>query len=177
MRQVKRVGAAALALTIHIGAPALASDGRIVITQAAALAGGVTPGDKPGFPVSITESGSYRLGSNLWPTARRSAIVVSPEAQDVTIDLNGFALKGRNKAKHGITFGNDAIRSLEVRNGATAEFADSAIDVSRSTIGVFENLRIHSNGGDGILTGQDARISNNTIATNMGRGSNADTVI
>jgi hypothetical protein len=43
----------------------VASDGRIEINQAKALAGGVTPGDTPGFPVSITVGGSYVLTSDL----------------------------------------------------------------------------------------------------------------
>lgn len=34
-------------------------------TQARALAGGVTPADLPGFPVTISEPGSYRLASDL----------------------------------------------------------------------------------------------------------------
>ena len=48
-------------------APALAVDGVIEINQARALAGGVTPGDTAGFPVSLNDSGSYRLTSDLVP--------------------------------------------------------------------------------------------------------------
>ena len=39
-------------------------DGVILIDQAHALAGSVTPGDGPGFPISITRPGSYRLQSS-----------------------------------------------------------------------------------------------------------------
>ena len=42
-----------------------ASDGVIEINQARALQGGVTEGDTPGFPVTISQSGSYRLTGNL----------------------------------------------------------------------------------------------------------------
>ena len=47
------------------GADATATDGVVLIDQARALAGNVTPGDAPGFPVTISEPGSYRLASDL----------------------------------------------------------------------------------------------------------------
>ena len=72
---------------------ALAVDGQIAITQARAMAGGVTPGDAPGFPVSINLPGSYVLSSGLTvPDANTSAIVIN--ADHVTVDLNGFAILG-----------------------------------------------------------------------------------
>ena len=52
---------------------ALAVDGVTLIDQNKALAGSVTPGDTPGFPVTISQPGSYRLSGNLerCPTATR----------------------------------------------------------------------------------------------------------
>lgn len=41
--------------------PAQAADGQILISQAKALAGNVTHGDAPGFPVTLTQPGSYQL--------------------------------------------------------------------------------------------------------------------
>jgi hypothetical protein len=59
------------------------------INRASALAGNVTPGDAPGFPVTISRPGSYRLTGNL--------IVTNPDfdavkvvADNLTLDLNGF---------------------------------------------------------------------------------------
>src|SRR5436190_432567 len=70
-----------------------AVDGIILIDQNRALAGGVTPGDAPGFPVTISQRGSYRLASDLIvPNANTTAIVVN--ANNVTIDLNGFSIIG-----------------------------------------------------------------------------------
>lgn len=72
---------------------ASAVDGVIEINQTKALAGGITPGDDPGFPVTISQPGSYRLTGNLTVTATNiSAIVVFFD--DVTIDLNGFSITG-----------------------------------------------------------------------------------
>src|ERR1035438_128341 len=70
-------------------------DGVILIDQNKALAGNVTPGDTPGFPVTISQPGSYRLDSNLTvPDVNTTAIVIA--ADNVTIDLNGFAILGNN---------------------------------------------------------------------------------
>src|SRR5947207_5818225 len=70
-----------------------AVDGVILIDQNRALAGGVTPGDAPGFPVTISVAGSYRLSGNLTvPDANTTAISIT--AKNVTIDLNGFSIIG-----------------------------------------------------------------------------------
>ena len=93
----KRGGWVAVAATIlSLGAsPALAVDGVIEINQAAALAGGITPCDAPGFPVTISQPGSYRLTSNLIvPDAATNGIQIT--ANDVTLDLNGFSIIGPN---------------------------------------------------------------------------------
>jgi len=45
--------------------PAGAVDGVIEINQAKAKAGAVTAGDTPGFPVTISAAGSYRLTGDL----------------------------------------------------------------------------------------------------------------
>lgn len=85
-----------VALTSFIAPVALfAVDGVILIDQNKVLAGNVTPGDLPGFPVTISQPGSYRLDSNLTvPSAATSAIVVT--AANVNIDLNGFSILGPN---------------------------------------------------------------------------------
>lgn len=75
----------------------LAVDGVIEINQASALAGAVNgslASDPAGFPVVITQPGSYRLTGNLSTTALvQSAIEI--QARDVTIDLNGFTVEGQ----------------------------------------------------------------------------------
>jgi parallel beta-helix repeat protein len=71
-------------------ATAPARDGVIEINQARARAGGITPGDTPNFPVQITTSGSYVLTGDL--ASSTSAIEIF--ADDVTIDLGGFELRG-----------------------------------------------------------------------------------
>src|SRR5947207_10653708 len=80
-------------LAIFTALPMYAVDGVVLINQSAALAGNVTPGDTPGFPVTISVSGSYRLSGNLTvPDANTTAIEI--DADNVTIDLNGFSIIG-----------------------------------------------------------------------------------
>ncbi len=70
-----------------------AVDGVILIDQNHALIGNITPGDAPGFPVTISQPGSYRLSGDLIvPDANTTAIQIT--ADHVTLDLNGFAIIG-----------------------------------------------------------------------------------
>ncbi len=62
--QIRTTGAlfaGVLLMSAALPGTAFAVDGQIAITQARAMAGGVTPGDAPGFPVTITQPGSYVL--------------------------------------------------------------------------------------------------------------------
>ncbi len=80
-------------LCLALAIAARAVDGVVLIDQQHALAGGVTPGDAPGFPVTISLPGIYKLSSNLTvPNADTSAIVITSDS--VTIDLNGFSILG-----------------------------------------------------------------------------------
>jgi len=87
--------ALACASPAHAGGPNAntSSGGVVTIDQAKAAAGGVTSGDTAGFPITISQSGSYRLASNLLlPDVNTTAIVVT--AANVTLDLGGFAIVG-----------------------------------------------------------------------------------
>ena len=72
---------------------ALADAGRREINQTCAVQTGCFPGDAPGFPVTITDSGSYRLTSNLnqIPASQDGLFLANSR---ITIDLNGFAIVG-----------------------------------------------------------------------------------
>ena len=70
-----------------------AANGVVRIDQDRALAGNVTLGDAPGFPVTISQSGSYRLSGNLTVT-NVDTTVIQVTADSVTLDLNGFSIIG-----------------------------------------------------------------------------------
>jgi hypothetical protein len=88
-----RLSAAALLLLLAslAAGPAIGADGVIEINQAAAEAGGITAGDAPGFPVTLSRSGSYRLTSNLASSSKANSLV-RITAPRVTLDLGGFTL-------------------------------------------------------------------------------------
>lgn len=54
---------------------------------------GCFPGDSSGFPITITNSGSYQLTSNIVVTSTTDN-VIEINADNVTLDLNGFSIIG-----------------------------------------------------------------------------------
>lgn len=81
------------ALTLFALVLATSSQAQVItIDQAKALAGNVTPGDAPGFPVTISRPGSYILSGRLEVPADTTGIEISSD--DVTLNLNGFAVRG-----------------------------------------------------------------------------------
>lgn len=95
-RSATRVAAALIAAALSAGpalaAPSGASPGVIEINQNKAMAGHVSPGDAAGFPVTLSQRGSYRLSGNLAVPANANGIYIT--AADVTLDLNGFSIQG-----------------------------------------------------------------------------------
>jgi len=136
-----------LATCLCLPGTALAIDGQRLITHAAALRGGVTPGDTPGFPVSITQSGSYRLATNLDIPVNRDGLLI--RANNVTIDLNGWRISGR-QARHGVAV-LMSYGSVTVRQGVIAGFTSSGIMGLGSGL-IVENVQI-SNVSTGIMGG------------------------
>lgn len=63
-----------------------------LIDQNKALAGGITPGDTPGFPITLSQPGSYKLTSNLTVPAGMDGIVMAVDG--ITLDLNGYTIAG-----------------------------------------------------------------------------------
>jgi hypothetical protein len=163
-------GALLVGLALFPAVPALAQ-GQVVITQSNALAGNVAPGDAPDFPVTLSQPGSYILGSNLAPGAGLDGIVAS--SADITIDLNGFRISGgpaggANNARIGVYGQSDR---LTVKNGTIGAFKLAGIYANGRGYLIVENVRI-VNGYYGIYapTGEFARIQNSTIATNQQTG-------
>jgi len=184
---------AAFALIIVAGlavaSTAFASDGVIEINQVRAKAGGVTPGDTPLFPVTISLPGSYRLTSNLDVTdasarpggtlaENTTAILVT--ANGVTIDLNGFAINGPCTggppcsplgSGEGIDSGTQV--GVMVVNGTVQGMGSAGVHLISGRGSLAEKLRAVSNGADGI----DAEtVTNCAAVSNGGFGIQAKTV-
>ena len=160
---LKSTFAATIALSFGIlnAAPALA-DGEILLTQAKALAGNVTPGDPPGFPIVLTQPGKYQFAGNIHPPANTVGIQVG--SYNVTIDLNGFQLHGSTVALFGVAGATDGVT---VENGTIEGFKYDGI-YPTGKFWIVRNMRIVKNARNGVghanvdhLTVLDSMISLN----------------
>ena len=149
--------------------PALpaAAEGATLITQEKALAGKVTPGDKLGFPVTISASGSYAFAGNLQVPAGKNGIVVA--ADNVTIELAGFRLAGGTLAAGGIVEGGANRSGITIRNGTITGFKQDAVRGTGSYWTV-EDMRIVFNGGHGVSAGHMLQLRDSTLWINKLNG-------
>jgi hypothetical protein len=93
-RWLMRLGVVGITLAASLSI-VRSSDAAVVrINQLRALHGGVTPGDGPGFPVTISRSGSYELTSNLKLPTTTGTVGIEITTENVEIDLNGFSIIG-----------------------------------------------------------------------------------
>jgi hypothetical protein len=169
----KFVIAAALIVTMAGAqrADGATADGVVLIDQSRALAGSVTPGDAPGFPITISVPGTYRLTSNL---AVGAGPVIEIAADEVTIDLDGFSISAQSGARTVAILSptNSPHTNLTIRNGTIAGFS-FAVFLNNSRFVSIGRLRVHrSRQGRGatILVGDNASIIDNNIFDNSSAG-------
>jgi hypothetical protein len=134
-------------------------------------------------PFLIAQPGSYIFTDNLTLASGSSAISV--QANNVTIDLNGFSLIGPG-ATSGLTTNGIAMSNfsnVEIRNGTVTDFPG---------VGILENtplakghriinMRVHTNGSNGIqVNGSDHLVKGCRVYSNGGYGiggSTSDTLV
>lgn len=139
---------------LGVAAPAAAQK---AINQAKANAGGVTPGDAPGFPVTISTPGSYQLTGNLTVNdANTHAIHIT--ADHVTLDLNGFRITGPGAPGNGFGIFTDTADNVTVANGTVASFGGGGVFLLGHSYRI-ENVRALSNGFRGIFVGSNSVIA------------------
>lgn len=140
-----------------------AAEGVVEINQTRAIAGGITPGDGPGFPVTIDAPGSYALTSNLTLTDPNTT-AVEITADDVSIDLRGFTLQGPVSCTgvgttleclptgtgYGIRDANSQWRTT-VTNGSVRGFARTGIDLQNDCR--IHAVKVFQNGDHGLFVG------------------------
>jgi hypothetical protein len=166
-------------LFIGVAETAHAVDGVIEINQASALAGGVTAGDAAGFPVTINQSGSYRLTGNLTlPNSNTTGIQIA--SPDVNIDLNGFGIFGPGTCAFcpatscdegtgsGVEAGPNAF-NVNVRNGIVRGVGLDGLRLFFR--GSVDNVVTSFNGGEGIhWTGGEGTVTGSESHANGGQG-------
>lgn len=170
--------------------PALAVDGVIEINQARAEEGGVSFNDAPGFPVSITQPGSYQLTGNLNVDRTTNAIYI--DSRYVTLDLNGFSIIGPVKCtpgtstcspagtggKSGISVSNNT-HYLTIKNGTVTGTGSVGVYCSNADACMIENLTVSHNSFTGIVGGSRSSIRNCRVHSNGSDGvsARANTVV
>ena len=107
-----------------------------------------TPGDS-GNSFIITNSGSYYLTTNLVGVSGKSGIKIA--ANNVTLDLNGFALLGWG-GFDGIYIPAGSITNITVRNGTISGWMDGVSDQGTTYNLVLERLTFSANQSHGIAT-------------------------
>lgn len=172
-------GALAVAFaSSHAGPPSSGGGGSgaagpIPIDQARAEAGGVTAGDAAGFPITISQPGSYRLMGNL-NLSDPNVNAIEITADNVTLDLNGFSIatpvtcSGGGSAftcsvvgqqGHGIYAINRSYTT--VRNGQVRGFRSG---VQLGLGAVVEGLTVQHAWVSGISASHNSTVAGNTIA-------------
>lgn len=148
---IPRIAGGALLGVLCAAAPALAEEGVIEINAARAAAGGITPLDTPGFPITLALPGSYRLTSNLvQPDPNTNVIVI--QANGVTLDLGGFAITGSATCSGAPT--------TCVPGTATGRAIQDAAGFTRTTVRNGEIV----GAGQGIVLGQGCRVESLRIS-------------
>ncbi len=181
MRFLSRLaGVSVYATVLFASFPAFAIDGVIEINDALAELGGVTPGDAPGYPVTISEPGSYRLTGTLFLASSQQGIYI--DADNVTIDLNGFSIRGPVTCTPGVAACSEAVGSgaqgiradsakfLTVKNGTVTGTGAGGIYCNPGVGCVVENVVVSHNNGSGISIANSGRVSNCTVHSNRSNG-------
>jgi len=152
---------------------------QIEINHAKAIAGGVTPGDTPGYPVTLSLAGSYKLTGILSvPNANTDAIVIT--ADYITLDLNGFLIHGTTVctgkphvtscSPTGSGVGIRALghKGMVVTNGQI--FGMGSVGIFGGSNGRIEHIVAQSNGFPGMSVDHSNLVINNQALNNGGSG-------
>ena len=151
---VRGLSFTALAALTALATPAAAVDGVVEINQSCALSGGCFPGDAAGFPVTISDSGSYRLTGDLDVSGQPNASnldAIEFSVDHVRIDLNGFSIIGPGTP--GTGEGIDGFPSAEnvtIVNGTVRGMGATGIKVDRRAR--IQGVTVEDNGENGINT-------------------------
>ncbi len=115
------------------------------------------------LPYTISSPGSYYLTKNLTGVASQHGIVI--EADDVTLDLNGFTLRGVSGSRDGI-FADSDNTGVTVRNGVVQGWGYSGFNGDSATQCRFSDLKVRSNTQSGLVAGENAMVENCQVSLN-----------
>lgn len=125
------------------------------------------------LPYTISTSGSYYLTGNLTSTGKG----ITVNADNVTIDFNGFTITGPGKTSgyyaswYGISMGGS---NIEVRNGTVRSFRGSGISGSTGKGNRIISMRVMENAGNGIIQGNNVLVRDCSAYNNDAHGIRVD---
>jgi hypothetical protein len=133
--------------------------------QAACIEVNSLPGDGTAVFV-INQPGSYCLGSNVVGVAGKNGIKI--DADNVTLDLAGFAVLGAGNSLNGIVINNHF--HIVVRNGSISGWGSHGLDGTNGALSRIEDLRTDANSGNGLVINSGSQVNNCVAAQNTGDG-------
>jgi hypothetical protein len=119
------------------------------------------------LPFKITASGSYYLTGNLTGSASANGITI--EADNVTIDLNGFSLIGVSGSLNGI-FVNGTYEYITIQNGTMSGWGSSHIDASSASKTDVKAIKGSDSGSSGVKCGDESTVDETTVTGSGGVG-------
>lgn len=134
----------------------------VAINQTNAMQGNITPGDTPGFPITISKPGSYLLTSNLRvPDNVEHAIEIV--TADVTLDLGGFSIIKQHEDNYSAVFGQN-VEHVTVLNGHIKGMGGIELNGPNNCV---EKVHLHcpfGSGATGIHIGDFGVVSGNILS-------------
>ncbi|HEY5912188.1 MAG TPA: right-handed parallel beta-helix repeat-containing protein [Verrucomicrobiae bacterium] len=128
-----------------------------------------TPGGASSL-YSITQPGAHYLTANVLGVTNRYGIAI--DADNVTLDLNGFALIGVTNSRAGIIIMNTS-SNICVRNGAIQGWGGAGMYMGSGYGCIYEGLRLSGNGAEGLRAGLVSVVKACTAIGNSGVGISA----
>jgi hypothetical protein len=117
------------------------------------------------MPVTITNAGSYVVTENLTGSNGMAGITIN--ADDVTLDLNGFTLRGVAGSLDGIAVPTPR-SDLVIINGIVRDWGDDGVDALQSSNAVLRDLGLFNNANGGARAGFNSLVERCRAVANGG---------
>ena len=111
-------------------------------------------------------SRAHLLESNVVGVAGKNGIRI--DADNVTLDLDGFAVLGVGRSLSGIKINNHL--RIVIRNGSISDWSSHGLDGTEAALSRIEDLRADGNGGNGIVINSGSQVNNCVAGQNAGVG-------
>lgn len=108
------------------------------------------------LPFTVDECGSYFLTDCLTGVSGQHGITI--QADDVTLDLNGFTLTGVPGSLGGVT-AVGPLENVSVQNGTVRGWGGTGLDLQSSNASRADGVRSFGNGGSGITIGDGGLVT------------------